>query len=276
MRKWKGVNRMKKELLIELEKEIAATKRIIQRVAKEIKRFPKGRLEVGVVRKKYVQFHMVENVNGKPVRSYIPKENMKLVISLAQKSYEKKLEKAAKRSCKALQRALRTLEEDNLQAVYEHESKERKQLITPLIPTDEQYIEQWYQEHPGDRNSYVKTTAYTTIRGETVRSKSEKMIADAYYMAGVPYVYEPTVILPNGRTRYPDFAVLNVRLRRTYYHEHFGMMDDEEYRQNAILRMREYNKNGFPVGEQIIVTFEGENIPFDQEELAEIIQAYLQ
>ncbi|MBR7020068.1 MAG: hypothetical protein IKI15_03325 [Lachnospiraceae bacterium] len=267
---------MKRELMLELEREIAATKKVIQKVAKEIKKFPRGRLEVGTVRKKYVQFHVVESVNGKAVRSYIPKENMKLVTGLAQKSYEKKLEKAAKRNCKALEQVLRTLKKDDLAMVYEHESKERKQLITPLIPTDEQYIEQWYQEHPGGQNSYVKTTAYTTIRGETVRSKSEKMIADAYYMAGVPYVYEPTVILPNGRTRYPDFAVLNVRLRKTYYHEHFGMMDDEEYRQNAILRIREYNKNGYVEGQEMLITFEGENIPFDQEELAELIRTSLQ
>ncbi len=103
--------------------------------------------------------------------------------------------------------------------VYDRESPERRKLITPLVSTDEQYIEQWYEEHKGGQNSFAKTTAYTTVKGETVRSKSEKMIADAYHAAGVPYVYEPTVMLSNGKTKYPDFAVLNVRLRKTMYHD---------------------------------------------------------
>ena len=54
------------------------------------------------------------------------------------------------------------------------------------------------------------------------------------------------------------------------------MMDDEEYRQNAILRIREYNKNGYVEGQEMLITFEGENIPFDQEELAELIRTSLQ
>ena len=267
---------MEKKLYQMLLEETEEMEKLSAKIGRELKRFPQGRLEVRLTKGKYTQYIHVQQKENNIKRSYIRKRNHKLAEQLAQKAYEIKMREVVNRRRRALKESIGVLKSNDCSAVYLEETAARQALITPLIPTDEQYIEQWYQEHPGDRNSYVKTTAYTTIRGETVRSKSEKMIADAYYMAGVPYVYEPTVILPNGRTRYPDFAVLNVRLRRTYYHEHFGMMDDEEYRQNAILRMREYNKNGFPVGEQMIVTFEGENIPFDQEELAEIIQAYLQ
>lgn len=267
---------MQKDFYLCMEEKKKTAERLLARIKRELKRLPSGKLVILVSKKKYAQYYLVTKANGKEKRSYIPKSEIKLVEQLAQRAYYEKMKRALERILNALEVTLHILKENEPMEVFRKGTPARQALITPLIPTDEQYIEQWYQEHPGDRNSCVKTTAYTTIRGETVRSKSEKMIADAYYMAGVPYVYEPTVILPNGRTRYPDFAVLNVRLRRTYYHEHLGMMDDEEYRQNAILRMREYNKNGFPVGEQMIVTFEGENIPFDQEELAEIIQAYLQ
>ena len=258
-----------------VEKEKTA-ERLLTHIKRELKKLPSGKLLVLVSRKKYAQYYSVTKVNGKEKRTYIPKSEIKLAEQLAQRAYYEKMARALERIQKALAFTMRVLKENEPMEVFRKGTEARRALITPLIPTDEQYIEQWYQEHPGGQNSYVKTTAYTTIRGETVRSKSEKMIADAYYMAGVPYVYEPTVILPNGRTRYPDFAVLNVRLRKTYYHEHFGMMDDEEYRQNAILRIREYNKNGYVEGQEMLITFEGENIPFDQEELAELIRTSLQ
>lgn len=266
---------MKQDLCSVLEQEIDETRNVLQRITRDLKRLPKGKLEVGRVRDRYVQYHAVTWKNGRQVREYVGRENMKLAEQLAQQTYENKAKKAAERRLRGLEQALKLAVKTDLMEVYIRESPERRKLIIPLLSTDEQYIEQWYAEHPGDKNSFMKTTAYTTVKGETVRSKSEKMIADAYYAAGVPYVYEPTVILSNGKTKYPDFAVLNVRLRRTMYHEHFGMMDDDEYRQNTMLKIREYNKNGYPAGECMLFTFEGENIPFDQEELDELIRVYL-
>ena len=53
------------------------------------------------------------------------------------------------------------------------------------------------------------------------------------------------------------------------------MMDDDEYRQNAILKIREYNRNGYTAGERMIYTFEGENCPFSQDELDRLIRDLL-
>ena len=106
------------------------------------------------------------------------------------------------------------------------------------------------------------------------RSREELAVARAMRDLGLRFKYETA--LPVGMyDRYPDFAVLNVRLRKTMYHEHFGMMDDDEYRQNAMLKIREYNKNGYPIGDCLLCTFEGENIPFDQDELNELIRVFL-
>lgn len=265
---------MESTLCQAMEKEITFLKKLQTKIAREVKRLPEGRLEVGISQRRYVQYHVVSQKDGKEVRSYIPKENVKLAEQLAQRAYDGRLARNVKKRCKAMERALEVVKNTNPLTVYDRESPERRKLITPLVSTDEQYIEQWYEEHKGGQNSFAKTTAYTTVKGETVRSKSEKMIADAYHAAGVPYVYEPTVMLSNGKTKYPDFAVLNVRLRKTMYHEHFGMMDDDEYRQNAMLKIREYNKNGYPIGDCLLCTFEGENIPFDQDELNELIRVF--
>ncbi len=258
-----------------LERAISEASKMLQKIVRDSKRMPEGHLEVSLARGKYLQCYAVEKKHGKLQKNYISVKERKIAEQLAQKAYLGKAKKALIRRKQVLEKACLTLRETDLKQVYDRESPERRKLITPLVSTDEQYIEQWYEEHKGGQNSFAKTTAYTTVKGETVRSKSEKMIADAYHAAGVPYVYEPTVMLSNGKTKYPDFAVLNVRLRKTMYHEHFGMMDDDEYRQNAMLKIREYNKNGYPIGDCLLCTFEGENIPFDQDELNELIRVFL-
>lgn len=262
---------MSQKLLLELENELSEVKKLLRRIERELKKLPKGTLEVSRARQKYVQYHAVREEDGKRVRVFIPKKDIKYACQLAQRSYETKLRKIAERRCRILEKTLETLRDHNLEEVYEKETEERKQLITPLIPTDEQIISQWYADHPADQNDYPKSMTYTTLHGEEVRSKSEKMIADTYYAANIPYVYEPSLTLEGGKKCYPDFAVLNLHERKTMYHEHFGMMDEDGYRRNAIDKMREYNANGYRPGEEMIYTFEGELIPFDQEELSRIV-----
>ena len=266
---------MNQALLSELERINNEEKKLLQQIMRELKRLPEGRLEICTARKKYVQYYAVKQENNKSVNKYIPKKRLRLAEQLAQKGYDNKLKEVLLKRNKALEHTLKVLKESDPAIVYEQESAERRKLITPLIPTDEMLIEQWYDEHRGGQNSMPMSASYTTIKGESVRSKSEKLIADTYCLAGIPYVYEPTLFLQNGRKRTPDFAVYSVRRRRTLYHEHFGLMDDDEYRQSAILKMREYTRNGFIMGENIFYTFEGENTPIDQEELSALIHLYL-
>ena len=178
-----------------LERAISETSKMLQKIVRDSKRMPEGHLEVSLARGKYLQCYAVEKKHGKLQKNYISVKERKIAEQLAQKEYLGKAKKALIRRKQVLEKACLTLRETDLKQVYDRESPERRKLITPLVSTDEQYIEQWYEEHKGGQNSFAKTTAYTTVKGETVRSKSEKMIADAYHAAGVPYVYEPTVML---------------------------------------------------------------------------------
>ena len=167
------------------------------------------------------------------------------------------------------------LERLDVNQVYLSETEERKRLIHPILPTDDEYIAQWYEKYKGGQNPFRMDNPIETLRGEFVRSKSEKMIADMYYMANIPYVYEPGLALDDGRILYPDFAVLNISERKTFYHEHFGMMDDAEYCSNAIEKMRMYSTHGFWQGENMIYTFEGRDNVFNQREIKGVIQHFL-
>ena len=266
---------MNQELYSLLERERNITERILDLVIKELKRLPEGRLEISKAGGKYRQFVRVCCDDGVLTKQYIRKKELGLAMQLAQKEYDLRVKNEAETLQKILVNTMELLKEHDIEKIYLQESDARRALLTPVIPNDEQFIEEWYESHPGGSNSFEMCTSYVTLRGEKVRSKSEKMIADAYYSAEIPYVYEPALHLRSGKTLYPDFAVLNVSKRRTMYHEHFGLMDDEEYRSSSIRKMRRYNDGGFWSGDTMIYTFEGQDAPFDQDELERIIEEFL-
>ena len=53
-----------------------------------------------------------------------------------------------------------------------------------------------------------------TEKGERVRSKSEKIMADYFYRNGIFYKYERPLYLPGVGIVYPDFtfAIISVRM----------------------------------------------------------------
>ncbi len=71
---------------------------------------------------------------------------------------------------------------------------------------------------------------HRTERGDLVRSKSELVIADKLHARGIDYAYEQPLVLPNGRTRYPDFTIADHARGVTFLWEHLGMLDDQGYR----------------------------------------------
>ena len=56
----------------------------------------------------------------------------------------------------------------------------KQELVTPVNMPDEAYIEKWYAQNPGGQNNFHGQGMYYTNRGEMVRSKSEKIIADIF------------------------------------------------------------------------------------------------
>ncbi|MBR5979194.1 MAG: ATPase, partial [Oscillospiraceae bacterium] len=47
------------------------------------------------------------------------------------------------------------------------------------------------------------------------------------------------------------------------YLEHFGLMDDDEYRDNCFRKLDEYRINGIYPGKNLIMTFESSQNPLD-------------
>ena len=85
---------------------------------------------------------------------------------------------------------------------------------------------------------------HRTERGDLVRSKSELVIADKLHARGIDYAYEQPLVLPNGRTRYPDFTIADHARGVTFYWEHLGMLDDQGYRARWEGKRAEYLECG--------------------------------
>lgn len=74
-----------------------------------------------------------------------------------------------------------------------------------------QYILDYYVDKlhkVKDKSPYLDGLLYTTLRGEKVRSKSERLIADWFYRHEIDYVYEPQVNFTGAFTFRPDFFIL--------------------------------------------------------------------
>ena len=71
-----------------------------------------------------------------------------------------------------------------------------------------------------------------------------------------------------------DFLVLDIKNRRTIVWEHLGKMHDPGYVERNLRKINAYLKNGYVLGETLILTFESTNIPIDTTIIEGIIKHY--
>ena len=122
---------------------------------------------------------------------------------------------------------------------------------------------------------------FRTTFGLYVRSKNEVLIAEALYAAGLEFRYEKRLELVvrseggyNTETVYPDFTI-KLADGSIIYWEHFGMMDMEKYQRKNYMRLQDYLANGIYPPHNMILTFDGDNMPFDNEAVWRIINGQL-
>ena len=220
-----------------------------------------------------VQYYLCEDggdTNGK----YIQKKNHSLVYQLAQRDYDKKVLRSARAKVEWIERILKKTPKDDLVEIYE-KSKDRKKLIHPYEISDEEYRMWWESEEYSGKEFKENTPEIYTEKGERVRSKSEKLIADKLYMMNIPYRYEYPIKLKKIGIVYPDFFILNVAKRKEFILEHFGMMDNPEYAEKAIRKIRTYEKNGIFQGEQLLLTYETSQKPIDIRGLERMLERFI-
>lgn len=217
--------------------------------------------------------YYLEDGTGK--RQYIKKKDVDMAARVAQRDYDLALKKTLTSLRYRLNQFINLYDIGMVEAEYDNLSEARKRLIVPVVDTDSDYITKWMTEHRGGMNPYPREGQYLTERGELVRSKSEKILADLFNRHSIPYVYETEFELDNGYYIYPDFALLNVKERRTIYWEHFGLASDGEYSTKALQKLRQYESAGIEVGVDLLFSVEAENMPLDVKSIEKKIMKYL-
>ena len=147
----------------------------------------------------------------------------------------------------------------------------KRDLVVPLNKSDETFLSEWKeQEYTGVAFS-EESPEYYTRQGLRVRSKSEIIIADLLDEMSIPFHYEKPLKLGLGIV-HPDFTLLNLIERKEVYWEHFGMMDDMDYRNNAFLKIRKYESAGLYQHDSVIWTFETGKYPLNTREIRKMIK----
>ena len=152
---------------------------------------------------------------------------------------------------------------------------QRQLLVTPVEPIWEKELAKWYDSEYHGKEFYEGTAEIVTEKGERVRSKSEKILADYFYRNNILYQYEKPLYLKGYGTIYPDFTFLSKKTRKEIYWEHEGMMDKPEYAKSEVKKIESYQRNGIHLGERLILTFETELTVLNSQIVEELVEKYL-
>lgn len=264
----------------EIKNKITELKEYLTVLESRNAHYPEGHLRVSSRRGKPTYYYVEDNskeddyFRGERKRHYLDKSKISLAKELAQKEYDLDIRELINRDIKNLERVLKHYEDRTMIDYYDKLPMARKNLISPIACSDTEYADRWEHETFISREISQITNSVITDKGETVRSKSEKIIADALFKNHIPYKYECPVRLKEFGFVYPDFTILNVKKRMVYIWEHFGMMDNPEYVKKAISKINSYIRNGFIPGKNLIMTYETKE-QLDYKVINRMIQEFL-
>ncbi len=264
-----------KNQLIKLKEKSRDYDHLLQRIAKRQRNLNlEGNLQVT---KKKNRLNFYQYFGSKSKTRYLKKSQTKLIAALAQKKYDKRIYHAIKSKKEAIDECIKILNSKeallDLAKIYETFPNELKPLIKPVTYIDEEYVKQW-QARDYEKSRRPVDTNLKTKRGEPVRSKSELIIANKLYDAGLPYHYE-TIFRTEQFIASPDFFILNPRTRKEFYWEHFGLMSKQDYIEDSLYKIEGYAENGIIQGENLIITYESAEHQLNTEYVDQLIERFL-
>lgn len=203
------------------------------------------------------------------------RDNKELPKRLAQKGYNKAVVKKGEARLKQIKRITKNYSDDEIEKIYTSMNKARQLLVTPIEPTWDQLLTKWYEEEYQGKEFKEGTPLILTEKGERVRSKSEKILADYFYRKNILYKYEKPLHLKGYGTVYPDFTFLSKKTYQEIYWEHEGMMDKQDYARAAVRKIELYQINHIYPGDRLIITFETEQNVLNSKIIENLIEKYL-
>jgi len=235
----------------------------------QLSKLPKGKLLCVHNGKYHKWYHSGENP---PV--YIPKKERRLAEQLAVKKYLSLQQEELIQQKKVIDSYLKIHSEEKLKSEQMlSDGSDYKELLSPYFtPTSREFLD--WMNSPYEKNQqYPEQLVHKTPSGNYVRSKSEVLIDMLLHMNKIPFRYECALQLGSIRV-YPDFTILHPRTGKIFYWEHFGLMDEPEYYQNAYSKLKKYASCGIVPSINLITTYETKECPLSTELIERIIEYY--
>lgn len=241
----------------------------INAIQHQIKELPDGNL----ICTRDGKYHKWYQSDGH-TQTYIPKKNRQLAEQLAAKKYLSLLSEDLLHEKKALDFYLRhhsstPNQADSLLA----NNPEYQELLMPLFTPLSQELLNWQNAPYITNPNYSAQLSIKTCSKNLVRSKSEALIDMALFTKGIPFRYECALQL-NNITLYPDFTIRHPQTGKTYYWEHFGLMDKPAYCEKVSSKLQLYISNGIIPSIDLITTYETKENPLSPETVERIIEFY--
>lgn len=261
-----------RNLMNEIKQRRSFLLQVIHEKEQALSKAPDGILNIAATDSR-VQYYY-KKVGSDSDKRYMRNSEVPLIKELCQKEYNQKVLALAQKELRFIERYINLDANNKCDDVYEKLNIHRKKHVQPIILPDEEFVAQWEQFEYIKKGFYGDAPEYYTDKDERVRSKSEIMIANALLKHNIPYRYEAPIYLSGYGTVYPDFTVLNVRLRKEYLWEHLGMMDDANYVEKALKKIDTYERNNIFPGEKLILTHETANRPINSRMIDRLIECY--
>lgn len=206
---------------------------------------------------KRLQGAQIRNVGCKNIRGhyryyldqkYVGKQEMAELKQLVQLEYYAKLLPEIEHQIVKLKKALVNIDETKLEKIYNEMHPGKRKLITSGIMSREEKIRRFEGEAYESKPIDDERNEFYTNKGERVRSKSEKIIADHFERRGILYRYEKPLYL---------------------------MMDDSVYYNATLRKLDIYEKNDILLGRDLLVFHETGKRALNMKKVDKYIQQYL-
>lgn len=124
------------------------------------------------------------------------------------------------------------------------------------------------------QNRFYEDHKVHVYQGVNYGSKSEMLIAMALTSYGIEFEYE-TKMYVKGRYIYPDFLIKRPKDGKLFIWEHFGRMQEDEYRHKNLNRIEEYHQVGYYLWDNLIASFDLGKNSINMDYIDKIIKLYL-
>lgn len=262
---------LKEEFYTIFERMLSELKRIDEEITKlqlQLQDLSPGKLIITKNAKQYKWY-----INDGNNLTYLPKSQRNVAEELAKRKYLTLLLKDLIHEKKSIQSYLQHHSKYTGNAELMLNNPPYMELLAPQFCHHSQKLLEW-QNAPYERNTnYSEQLIHKSYSGNILRSKSEVIIDMSLYMNKIPFRYECALQLKDTII-FPDFTILHPHTMETYYWEHFGMMDNPLYAQNAYSKLQLYNSCDIIPSINLITTFETKNHPLCSDLVEKIVKYY--